>query len=93
MTTNYFSFNKESEKAFKKYVTSTLRKIRQIRQVPAHVLYSNQYDKSFYRQQNELIEETYQSIKQLRFIFQNHPANKNITEPDILKNEDDIVLY
>lgn len=93
MNTNYFSANEQGQKVFKEYVTSTLRKIRKIRQVPAHDLYSNQYDKSFYRQQNELIKETYDSISQLRFIFQHHPKNKNIEIPDILKREDDIVLF
>lgn len=93
MNTNYFSGNEKGQNAFKEYVTSALRKIRKIRQVPAHNLYSNQHDKSLYRQQNELVSELYHSIKQLRLIFQNHPKNKGIETPDIIKNERDIVIY
>ena len=93
MDTNYFAFNEKGKKAFREYVTSTLRKIRKLRQVPAHDLYSNEYDKSFYRSQNELIRETYNSINQLRYILKNHPNNKSVNIPDILKKEDEIVLY
>lgn len=93
MNTNYFSSNSKGQQAFKDYVMSTLRKIRQIRQIPAHDMYSNQHDKSLYREQNELIAKTYNSINQLRFIFKCHPANKSIEIPNILKDEEKIVLY
>lgn len=93
MNMNYFSSNLKGQQAFKEYIMSTLRKIRKIRQTPAHEMYSNQHDKSLYREQNELISATYDSIRQLRFIFQNHPANKNVVIPEILRDEQNIVLY
>ena len=90
---NYFSSNPKGQQALKDYIMSTLRKIRKIRQIPAHDLYSNQHDKALYREQNDLISATYDSINQLRFIFLQHPANKSVEIPDILKDEDNIVLY
>lgn len=93
MDTNYFSSNPQGQQAFKEYIMSTLREIRKIRQTPAHEMYSNQHDKSLYCKQNELINETYQSINQLRFIFQCHPANKNVVTPNKLADERNIVLY
>lgn len=93
MNVNYFSSNPKGQQALKDYITSTLRKIRKIRQTPAHDLYSNQHDKSLYSEQNKLISATYDSINQLRFIFQNHPSNKSVIVPDTLKDEENIVLY
>lgn len=93
MNVNYFSSNPKGQQALKDYITSTLRKIRKIRQTPAHDLYSNQHDKSLYSEQNKLISATYNSINQLRFIFQNHPSNKSAIVPDSLKDEENIVLY
>ena len=90
---NYFSSNPKGQQALKDYIMSTLRKIRKIRQIPAHDLYSNQHDKALYREQNDLISATYDSINQLRFIFLQHPSNKSAVIPDILKDEDNIVLY
>lgn len=93
MNTNYFSSNPEGQNAFKKYILSTLRKIRKIRQIPAHELYSNQHDKTLYRKQNELIIKVYYSINQIRFIFQRHPANRQVEIPYSIKDESKIVLY
>ena len=93
MNTNYFSSNSKGQEAFKEYIMSTLRKIRKVRQIPAHDLYSNAHDKTLYSEQNKLISESYDSINQLRFIFQHHPANKGMQVPDILKDRENIVLY
>ena len=56
-------------------------------------MYCNQHDKSLYREQNQLIRETYDSINQLRFIFQHHPANKGVEIPAMIKDEENIVIY
>lgn len=93
MNTNYFAFNPKGQQAFKEYVISALKKIRNIRQTPAHEVYCNQHDKSLYREQNQLIRETYDSINQLRFIFQHHPANKGVEIPIMIKDEENIVIY
>jgi len=93
MNTNYFSSNPQGQEACKKYIISALKKIRNIRQTPAHEVYNNQHDKTLYREQNQLIRETYDSINQLRFIFQHHPANKGVEIPDIIQDEENVVIY
>ena len=65
----------------------------EIRQEPAHKLYDNKHDKSVYRQQNELIEEVYNAVRDLRMMFSKHPKAKVVEIPDELKDEGNIVIY
>ena len=90
---NYFTSNPKGSDAFKKYVSSTFRKIRDIRQIPAHKLYVNEYDKGLYRKQNELVEEAYYALRDIRMMFGKHPLAQNIHIPDQLKDEETIVIY
>ena len=90
---NYFSSNPNGNDAFKKYISGTFRNIRKIRQVPAHELYANKHDKGLYRKQNELIEEVYHAVRDIRMMFGKHPLAINIPIPDQLQNEENIVLY
>lgn len=90
---NYFSANPHGYDMFKQYISGTFRKIRKIRQVPAHKLYDNAHDKTVYRQQNELIKEVYSAVKDLRLMFSKHPKAKAVPIPDELKDEKNIVIY
>ena len=90
---NYFSANPHGYDMFKQYISGTFRKIRKIRQVPAHKLYDNAHDKTVYRQQNELIEEVYSAVKDLRMMFSKHPKAKMVEIPDELREEENIVIY
>ena len=90
---NYFSSNPKGYESFKKYISGTFRKIRSIRQTPAHQLYDNKHDKTVYRQQNELIEEAYCAVKDLRMMFSKHPLAKSVIIPPELQDEDSIVIY
>ena len=90
---NYFSANPHGYDMFKQYISGTFRKIRKIRQVPAHKLYDNAHDKTVYRQQNELIEEVYSAVKDLRMMFSKHPKAKMVEIPDELREEKNIVIY
>lgn len=93
MQQNYLSSNPNGIDFFKEDVSIILRKIRKIRQVPAHELYSNQHDKGLYRKQNELIVEIYGAVETLRLILSKHPKNKNIEIPDMLKDRTKISVY
>lgn len=93
MQLNYLSSIPNGTDYFKEDVSNTLRKIRKIRQVPAHELYSNQHDKGLYRKQNELIIEIYGAVETLRLILSKHPKNKNIELPDMLKDRTKISVY
>lgn len=90
---NYFASNPIGNDAFKKYVAGTFRNIRKIRQVPAHELYANEYDKGLYRKQNNLVQEVYNAVKELRMMFSRHPLATNVHIPDQLQDEENIVLY
>lgn len=90
---NYFASNYKGAEAFNEYISGTFRKIRKIRQVPAHQLYDNKHDKTIYKQQNELIEEVYCAVKELRMMFSKHPLAKAVPIPRELRNEDNIVIY
>lgn len=90
---NYFASNPKGNEAFKKYISGTLRSIRKIRQVPAHELYANQHDKALYRKQNELIEEVYRAIRDLRMMFSRHPLAAFVPIPEHLQDVNNIVLY
>ena len=67
-----------------KEIFTPLKKIRRLRQDPAHKIEENIYDKEFTNKQRKLIEETYFSIRTLRKIFQHHPIAKNFKVDDWL---------
>lgn len=93
MQQNYLSSIPNGVEYFKEDVSNTLRKIRKIRQVPAHELYSNQHDKGLYSKQNELIQEIYRALEVLRLIFSTHPKNKDIPLPNAIKDRTKIAIY
>ena len=90
---NYFTNNSYGYEMFNKYISGTFRKIRRIRQVPAHELYDNEHDKSLYSKQNELINEVYRTVRDLRMMFGKHPSARSVDIPSELNDEDNIVIY
>lgn len=90
---NYFSENSYGYDMFKKHISSVFRRVRKIRQVPAHELYDNKHDKSVYRQQNTLIEDVYSAVRALRIMLSKHPKAMAVEIPDELKDEENIVIY
>lgn len=74
-------------------IISPLKKIRKIRQIPAHQLTDNSFDVSLYNKQNELVIETYKSIRFIRLLFSNHPATESIKIPDYLFTGENIVIH
>ena len=90
---NYFASNPIGNDVFKKHIAGIFRDISKIRQVPAHELYANEYDKGLYRKQNILVQEVYNAVKELRMMFSRHPLATSVSIPDRLQNEENIVLY
>ena len=68
------------------------RKIRRLRQAPAHAIQKNEFDISFYDKQNKLMREGYNALKILRLFMAAHPSVKNCRIPEWL-NEDRIKIY
>ncbi|CDI40534.1 AAA family ATPase containing protein (fragment) [Tepidanaerobacter acetatoxydans Re1] len=63
-------------------IINPLKFIRKIRQVPAHEIFSNQYDKSLFKKQNEIMLETYKAVRSIRLFFANYPGNRDIETPE-----------
>ncbi len=60
------------------------KNVRELRQRPAHALDDNDFDQKYIKQQQELIEEAYSSIRYLRLIFAMHKKCKKIDIPEWL---------
>jgi hypothetical protein len=63
---------------------TALRKVRKLRQKPAHAPIDGQFDQQFFKDQRTLIIEVYGAVRTLRLIFKNHPACVNYAVEDFL---------
>jgi hypothetical protein len=66
----------------------TLRKIRKMRQKPAHKVSEDQFDQKYFKKQREIIVDAYSAVRNLRLLFANHPKVKkaSIDIPDWLQD-------
>jgi hypothetical protein len=55
---------------------ATFKKIRKLRQEPAHKINSNRFDQDIFKRQREIVVSAYESIRTLRLILANHPRVK-----------------
>ncbi len=69
----------------------SFKKIRKLRQKPAHSLNENEFDQKYIKEQREIIMQAYEGIRTLRLMLQNHPLvqSAEIEIPDWL-NEGNI---
>lgn len=75
-------------------IIKPLKNIRKIRQKPAHELTSNKYDIALYKEQHDLMNDTYTAIRAIRLSFNNHPLVRNNVEiPEYLITGENIVSY
>ena len=93
MMSEWLKQNISTNEDIDKLIINPLKSIRKIRQVPAHEIYSNQYDKSLYKKQNEIILETYKAIRSIRLFFANYPGNQDIEIPEYLITGEKIRIY
>lgn len=80
----------ESETALKDLL-KPFKNIRRERQRPAHKIYENKYDVKFIELQKEMITNSYNSIRALRQIFEQHPEVADYNSPAWL-DQDIIIL-
>jgi hypothetical protein len=75
-----FHTTDEDFEASIKAIFATFKKIRKMRQKPAHATRENIFDKAYFKEQIEVMRETYEAISILRNAFCLHPVaiNKNI---------------
>ena len=65
---------------------ATFKKVRKLRQRPAHTINDDVFDQKYFKQQRELIKKAYGAIRLLRLIFANHPNAKEYKIPDYLQS-------
>ena len=75
------------------YIVGNLKEIRKQRQIPAHEIYENTYDKNFYKMQNDLMKKAYDAMSCLRIMLSTHPLARNIKVPNCLEDPTNIVFY
>lgn len=61
---------------------ATFKKIRKLRQEPAHVVQEDVFDQRYFKEQRQLMIEAYDAIRTLRLILQNHPATRAYRIPE-----------
>ncbi|AEE92443.1 AAA family ATPase containing protein [Tepidanaerobacter acetatoxydans Re1] len=93
MMPEWFNQNSKSIENVDELIITPLKSIRQIRQVPAHKIYSNHYDKSLFKKQNDIILKTYKAIRNIRLFFTNYPENQDIKIPEYLITGEKIRIY
>jgi hypothetical protein len=75
------------EEAFYNEMVTPFRAVRKMRQKPAHAVNKNNYNKAYYKEQNELIRICFIGIRHIRLAFANHPSLRNYKDiPDWLFN-------
>jgi hypothetical protein len=72
----------------KNEMISTFRRIRKLRQQPAHSIKEDKFDQRIFHEQRELVLQSYQAIRTLRLILANHPATRTVDIAEWLANGD-----
>jgi hypothetical protein len=93
MLEEWLNKNIRTKENISEIIIKPLKKIRSIRQKPAHELISNEYDVSLYQKQIDLMDDTYTAIRAIRLFFTNHPLTRNVKVPEHLISGMDIVNY
>lgn len=76
-----------------KKVIKPLKKLRKIRQKPAHHLYDNVYDEQIWIDQKMLMHDVYTAVRNIRLLLSSHPFAKDVQIPKTLFEGKKIVQY
>lgn len=74
-------------------VEDPLRTLIKERQVPAHKNFKNEYNKLYWKEQDDFMIEIYTAVRNIRLLFANHPNCKSIEIPDYLFDGEHIRIY
>lgn len=69
------NFIPEDSKPIEDMIT-TFKKVRKLRIKPAHLVNEDVFDQKYFKQQRELIKDSYKAIRTIRLIFANFPGVK-----------------
>lgn len=75
------SFRTDDETAVRSVIDG-LREVRRLRQLPAHALGDDRYDPAYWKQQDDLVQRAYISMRTLRLILANYPGAESVEMPD-----------
>jgi hypothetical protein len=64
---------------------ATLRRVRKLRQQPAHAVKEDVFDQQYFKDQRGVMLEAYKAVRTLRHILENHPAGRGYQVPDWLR--------
>jgi hypothetical protein len=64
---------------------ATFKKIRKLRQKPAHSVEEDKFDQTYVKSQRDLIIKAYNVMRTLRLILANHPNVRGYRVPDWLQ--------
>ncbi len=71
-------------KAFVEVVIKPLRRIRKLRQAPAHSFTTDDFSTEYYEKRKQLLGDVLNSLSNIRSTFSRHPRSKDIEIPDWL---------
>ena len=64
---------------------ANFRKVRKVRQRPAHKVEDNEFDQKYVEDQRELISNAFDAVRTLRMVLENHPAARKHDVPEYLR--------
>ena len=73
-------------------VIAPLKKVRKLRQSPAHRFFDDEFSILYQHKKESLIAEVYRSISNIRMFFQTHPRARGYEFPDHLKPENLVIF-
>jgi len=59
-----------------KHMIATFKKVRKLRQKPAHKVNINSFDQDIFKKQRIIVIDAYDSVRTLRMLLANHPKTK-----------------
>lgn len=77
----------EDIEAFKKTIIEPLRRVRRLRQKPAHSFTTNDYSTEYYKKRKQLLWDVFNSLSNIRATFARHPLAQEVEIPDWLDND------
>lgn len=84
-------YNPEQQKDLKD-VFKPFKKVRKLRQKPAHRINENVYDPNFFNEQKTIMSDVYYAMRAFRKMFQQHPGASNFETPKWL-DEGDVINF
>lgn len=92
LLSEWFAQNNNS-RTVEQDIIAPLKKLRKLRQKPAHKLYSNDYNEQIWSDQKELMHLIYSALRGIRLLLANHPLCKDVKIPKTLYKGTNIVQY